>query len=342
MKSLFLVLSLALAMPAVSGQWEIASSMPSPRQEIYADVAGGRVYVPGGVGADGLSTSSAFEAYDAVNDRWLTLAPLPEPRHHVTPAVIGNRVFAIGGFTGPFPDWEIKADSFVYDINSNSWKRGTPMPEPQAEHVSAVVNGKIHIIGGRIHGNSGKHHFDAFSDTGRHRVYDPGSDQWSLAAPAPTARNSAAAAVVSGRIYVVGGRHNVVQEDGTQLQQNLGTLEVYDPQSDSWETRAPMPEGLGGNAAAALNGKLYVFGGEQWAPTQKVFTSAWVYDPGSDSWSGEADMPTGRHGLAAATAAGKLVVIGGGNKVGGGGAGGFTEILLPDVEIGPMIERELD
>ena len=342
MKSVLLVLFMILANPVIAGQWEIMPNMPSARQEIYADDAGGRIYVPGGVGSDGLSTSDAFEAYDVANKKWLKLAPLPEARHHITPAVIGSKVYAIGGFIGPFPDWNIKADTFIYSIDADSWKSGTAMPEPQAEHVSAVVNEKIHIIGGRVHGSSKKQHFDAFTDTGTHRIYNPATDEWSLGAPAPTARNSAAAAVIDDRIYVVGGRHNVVQEDGSQLQQNLGTLEVYDPVKDAWHTLAPMPEALGGNAAASLNGKLYVFGGEQWAPTQKVFASAWVYDPGTDNWSRETDMPTARHGLAAAASDSRIIVIGGGNKVGGGGAGGFTEILLPDVEIGPMIERELD
>ena len=339
-KLILLIVGLFTSVSLLAGQWETRPDMPSGRQEIYADVSNGTIYIPGGVGPDGLSTSDAFEAYDVHAGQWNKLAPLPAPRHHITPSVVGTKVYAIGGFTGPFPDWNIKADTFIYDIANDTWNRGKSLPQPQAEHVSAVVDGKIHIIGGRVHGESKKQHFDAFEDTGLHSIYDTATGEWKLGAAAPTARNSAAAAVIDGLIYVVGGRHNVVQDDGSQLQQNLGTLEVYDPGTNSWSTRSPMPEALGGNAAAALNGKLYVFGGEQWAPQQKVFASAWVYDPQNDSWTPETDMPTARHGLAAGASAGRLIVIGGGNKVGGGGAGGFTEVLTPDFVIEPVIHRE--
>lgn len=329
MKLLQLACLSLLSFSLTAESWQINPDMPTARQEIYADRGNGHIYVPGGIGPDGTSTLDTFEAYDAARGRWHQLAPLPEPRHHITPSVIGDRVYAIGGFQGPFPDWIIKADTFVYDTTSNSWQKGTPLPEPQAEHVAAVVDERIHIIGGRIQDKSGRNHFDAFLDTTLHNIYDPVNDTWTRGKPAPTARNSAGAAVIDGLIYVVGGRNNVIQEDGTQLQQNLGSLEVYDPKTDSWQTRTPMPEGLGGTAAAAVNGKLYVVGGEQWAPEKKVFASAWVYDPATDAWARVSDMPTARHGLAAAEADGKLVTIGGGAKVGGGGAGGFTETLTP-------------
>lgn len=329
MKTPFLFAAMLCSLSLQAGEWQVKPQMPSARQEIYAAATDQHVYIPGGVKADGLGTSAAFEAYDVNKHKWLVLKSLPEARHHITPAIVGNKVYAIGGFEGPFPEWVMKADTFVYDMASDSWHDGTALPEPLGEHIAAVSNGKIHVIGGRKEGKGGKTHFDAYDDTTAHYIYDPESANWTRGKPAPTARNSAAAAVINGLVYVVGGRRNVVQEDGTQLQQNLTTLEVYNPKTDSWQTRTAMPEALGGNAAAALNGKLYVFGGEQWAPEQKVFASAWVYDPRTDKWQAEADMPSARHGLAAASAKGSVITIGGGTKVGGGGAVGNTEILQP-------------
>ena len=41
----------------------------------------------------------------------------------------------------------------------------------------------------------------------------------------------------------------------------LDTVEVYDPQADSWQRVASMPRGLRSHAAAAMGGKIYVTGG---------------------------------------------------------------------------------
>eukprot|EP00964_Phaeocystis_antarctica_P165339 scaffold145199_cov148-Phaeocystis_antarctica.AAC.1 len=42
---------------------------------------------------------------------------------------------------------------------------------------------------------------------------------------------------------------------------SFDTVEVYDPQADSWQWVASMPRGLYTHAAAAMGGKIYVTGG---------------------------------------------------------------------------------
>lgn len=316
------------AVPIPAAEWAPAAPMPTARQEIYAAAAGEHVYVPGGILRDGGFTA-AFERYDAGTDAWVSLAPLPHARHHVTPAVAGGKVYAIGGFSGAYPDWVMHGDVFVYDPERDAWSAGPPMPHPQAEHVVAVIGSRIHVIGGRVPGSAGADHFFEHVDTPAHQVLDVATGTWGTAHPAPTARNSAAAAVVDGRIYVAGGRQVVTLPNGNRIQRNVPDLEVYDPATDTWESRAPMPQAQGGLAAAALDGRLYVFGGEQWTPKQKVFGNAWVYDPNTDRWHGLPPLPTPRHGLAAAAAAGRIFVIGGATTAGGGGAVGIVEALRP-------------
>lgn len=312
-----------------SADWTPRAPMPTARQEVYATVHEGFLYVPGGILADGLAFTDAFERYDASADRWELLPPLPEPRHHITPAAVGEQVYVIGGFTGPFPAWRAQPDTWVYDIPSARWGIGPPLPEARGEHIAAVIGQRIHVIGGRLRATPAAEHFFAHLDTRSHHVLDTGTGQWTQAAPAPTARNSAGAAVIDGRIYVVGGRENRPQPDGTQQQVNVATLEVYDPASDSWRTLSPMPRAQGGCAAAALDGRLYVFGGEQWTPEQRVFPQSWVYDPAEDSWAPVADMPTPRHGLLADRIGQAVFVIGGATKTGGGAAVGTNERFIP-------------
>ncbi len=309
--------------------WQTAPSMPTPRQEIYVATHGNNILVPGGVLADGIAYTATFEKYDTQTKTWHVLAPLPQARHHITPAVVSGTLYAVGGFSGGYPNWLMHDDVYEYDLENNNWKQGVSLPGPLAEHVYAVVNNRIHIIGGRKPGKQDAKLFDDYVDTDVHLIYDPDKRSWSNGKPAPTARNSAAAAVYNNLIYVVGGRVNIVRADGTQIQTNLDTLEAYDSVTDSWTTLAPMPIASGGLAAAALDDKIYVFGGEQWTSEQKVFADSWVYDISSNSWSRLPDLPTARHGLAATAVDDTIYVIGGGKLVGGGAASGVMETLTP-------------
>lgn len=313
----------------VAAQWSPAADMPLGVQEIYAGVLDGQVFVTGGIPAEDSGYTDATSTYDPQTDTWTARANLPERRHHISLSVIGDQVYGLGGFTGPFPEWEIKSSVFIYDNASDSWSPGVDLPSPRGEHVSAVVDGKVYVIGGRTGSTDGPQNFAAYKDTSLNEVFDPATGTWEPRAPAPTARNSAAAAVIDGKIYVVGGREYLTADDGDFRLANFDTLEVYDPASDTWETRAPMPKGQGGLAAAALDGKLYAFGGEQWVPSPEVTASAYVYDPATDAWSELPDMPTARHGLAAA-AVGSQVVVFGGASLPGIGAIGVNEVLTLD------------
>ena len=315
--------------PLIAEQWQSRNDMPTARQEIYAASSNSKIYIPGGILNDIVTTTSAFEVLNVKDNKWQRLAPLPLPRHHITPVIINEKLYAMGGFDGPYPKWAVKSEMFIYDIKSNTWSDGQSLPEARGEHVAVALGSKIHVIGGRVKQGNGDDHFDSYIDSNVHRVFDTSTGKWKSAASAPTARNSAAAAVIDGLIYVVGGRYNAIQKDGSQLQQNVAALEAYNPMEDSWQILAPMPEALGGNAAAVLNGLLYVFGGEQWAPEHRVFSSTWVYDSKINSWNKGPDMPTARHGLAAAPAEKKVFTIGGCTKVGGGAAVGTTEGLYP-------------
>jgi N-acetylneuraminic acid mutarotase len=94
----------------------------------------------------------------------------------------------------------------------------------------------------------------------------------------------------------------------------LATNEEYDPASNRWQTRNPLPTPRSGIAAAILDSKIFVFGGE--APSG-TFHQVEAYDPQSDSWSTYAPMPTARHGLGAVTLGERLYVVSGGPTPGG-------------------------
>lgn len=308
--------------------WTKAAPPTIARQELYPEVLDGKFYVVGGILSQNPGFTNYFESYDPARDAWTVLKPLPEARHHITLSAVRGLLYGVGGFTGGFPNWRAQPTMFIYDPAANSWTSGTDLPVARAEGVSAVVDNKIYLIGGRVRATEDARLFNDHIDSVRNEVFDPLTNGWSARADAPTARNSAAAATIDGKIYVVGGRNFSKNADGTARQVNIPNLEVYDPNLDRWETRSPMPQAQGGLAATSLNGKLYVFGGEQWVPEQKVFAESWVYDPKTDKWEALPPLPTPRHGLGALAVGNRISVFGGGTKTGGSAATAVHEVLV--------------
>ncbi|MEL6555290.1 MAG: kelch repeat-containing protein [Cyanobacteria bacterium J06621_11] len=308
-------------------QWMDATPLPAERQEIYADVRDERIYTLGGLFEGAQNVADDFFEYDAAGDAWTELSPMPEARHHVTVSIVEDKLYGIGGFAGGFPGWEAQSDVFVYDFNGEEWAESTPLPEPRGEHTAVVINGKIYVVGGRFKRVPESADFTDHFDTASVLVFDPTSEAWSPAPDMPTARNSHAAVVIDGKMYVVGGRQYTEQENGEYANINVASLEVYDPEAESWETLAPLPQAAGGITAAAVNGKLYAFGGEQWVPEKTVIAESWVYDPALDQWTAVPDMPTPRHGIAAGTIDNQIYVLGGATET-GAGAVSTNEVLL--------------
>jgi N-acetylneuraminic acid mutarotase len=128
-----------------------------------------------------------------------------------------------------------------------------------------------------------------------------------------------AVAALGGRLYAVGGRIN------GDYSRNLASNEAYDPPTDRWEQRAPMPTARSGIAAAVLEGRMFVFGGEGPAGT---FSQAEAYDARTNSWSSHARMPTARHGLGATAVGGRIYVVSGGPTP-GDSVSAADEIFVP-------------
>ncbi|MDA2932434.1 hypothetical protein MYX19_04685 [Nitrospinae bacterium AH-259-F20] len=200
------------------------------------------------------------------------------------------------------------------------------MPTVRNETAAAAIDGKLYVVGGGTPGCCPA--FDTLE------VFDPNDGpigSWSTLEPMPTARRAPAAAVIDGKLYVVGGFLGFPccpAPPGAGAP--LGTLEKFDPDTDSWETSegveatlTPMPTPRSNLAAGVINGKLYVVGG-----SGSILDTVEVYDPATDTWSTETSMPTPRQRLAAAVIAGKLYAVGGDDA---GGTLDTLEIFTPVV-----------
>ena len=110
------------------------------------------------------------------------------------------------------------------------------------------------------------------SVSSRDHVFGEGGT-WIAKAPIPTPRAGLAVGVVNGILYAVGGRVN--HEDGRW--EYLPTVEAYDPSTNSWTTKAPMPAPRGYLSVGVVDGILYALGG--FGSQGPVSTRLDAYDP---------------------------------------------------------------
>lgn len=324
--------AVARAQAATGPQWTTLSPLPWAVQEIYAAVWDGRIVTAGGLRRRGQETQieDRVGLYDPATDRWSELPRLPEPRHHPMVMVAEGRLNIVGGYgRSEAGEWTNTTTAWV--LEDHRWTPAPALPSPQAEAVGVGIGDRLHLVTGRSPADGANGQWNDQADTDRHLVRIDG--RWETARPAPAARNSAAAAVLDGALWVGGGR--TVSGGGT------GRLDRYDPVADRWDTLAPIPRSYasnsqvgGGLAMVALGGKLVAFGGEWFAPRSAgggggggVFAETGIYDPARDRWEAGPAMLTPRHGLAAAAIGDTVYAIAGGAVVSGGGAVGTVEAL---------------
>ncbi len=141
---------------------------------------------------------------------------------------------------------------------------------------------------------------------------EPDRGVWRTAASAPTKRAEVVAVTLRDKIYVVGG----FEEPDLSNLMNLAItalVEEYDPSTDRWTIKAPMPMGLHHAGIGVTGGRLYVIGGytqsglSVWHPVATVYE----YDPAMDTWAERAPMLTPRGALSVTEHEGKLYAIGG-------------------------------
>lgn len=182
------------------------------------------------------------------------------------------------------------------DFSANSWTPMAPMPTARVNLGAAVVNGKIYAIGG----------INTNGYVGTNEEYDPATNTWTEKTPMPTPTCAFGVAVYQNKIYCIGGVDGV--NDNGEIFSNATV--VYDPATDTWETKTPMPTATGSMQANVVGDKIYVIGGvtDDWGP---ISSATEIYDPTTDTWTTGASIPTAVAYYASAVVNDKIYVISG-------------------------------
>ena len=228
---------------------------------------------------------------------WETKEPMPVVGAYFKAGVVNDKIYVVDS-------------NSTYEYDLYSWSTRRPMPTYRGDFALATYQDKIYCMGGRT--NSGP--------STANEVYDPASDSWESKTAMPTPRHGLDANVVNGKIYLIGGL--VPWNDFPNVNIDIYTTykltnvnEVYDPATDTWATRSPIPNAASYYASAVVNNKIYIV--SEYYNEERIEPEGLtqIYDPETDSWSTGSAPPFAVDMAGGVTVAGvtpqRVYVIGG-------------------------------
>jgi N-acetylneuraminic acid mutarotase len=169
--------------------WQGEPEMPGAKSAFSLLAVEGALYAVGGEGG-----VPGMFVYDPEALAW-SAAPAPARinRRGAAAVVFEQAIWLIGGVR----DGVSTAEVDIYDVANGNWREGPALPAPRAGHAAAVLNGQIHVFGGRS--------ADMQRTVRDHFQITPGAASWSQGPALPSARTEAAAASLDGEVWLIGG-----------------------------------------------------------------------------------------------------------------------------------------
>ncbi len=285
-----------------AGAWAKLGDLPSQRVEHANAVVDGKIYVMGGLFDPNYGPSSVL-AFDTAVGTWSQVSTMPSLRNHLTigEAVWGEEIWVCGGK----PDGTDKVGSKRVDIfntRTHTWRQGPDMPDNHWAGPSVIVGHELHVLTGAVTNSTATNH---------HFVLDLHNQSagWRSAKAVPQPRVHVAGVSLNNKLYLVGGEMNHTHQDG-----DTTTVQIYDPVTDAWDQRAPLPEARSHHECStfAHNDKIISVSGVDSSRNPKAQATIYEYDPASDAWSQKASLPTTLASPGAKIVDGVLYVFGGG------------------------------
>jgi len=169
--------------------WSAETALPGAKASLSLVSVNDRLYALGGEdGAPGLFV------YDPETQSWNAAeAPDEINRRGAAAVVLGDEIWLIGGAR----NGQATSRVDVYHTLSQTWRRAPDLPEPRAGHAAAVLDGAVHVFGGRS--------ADMRRTLASHVALNAGSETWESLSDMPAARTEAGVVSVNGAIWLIGG-----------------------------------------------------------------------------------------------------------------------------------------
>ncbi|XP_026189237.1 kelch repeat and BTB domain-containing protein 12-like isoform X2 [Mastacembelus armatus] len=202
---------------------------------------------------------------------------------------VGEALYMMGGqmkvrnhyiITDSVERWSLK--------RGGSWLSFAPLPLPLACHAAVTLKEHLYVLGGWTPQNQPDEEPDKLSN--RVFQFDPGKDRWTECARMKYSRYRCGTAVLNGEIYILGGI-GCDGEDRGQSRRCLSSVEIYNPDTDTWRMGPTLPTSLlslrtNASNTVVLEGKLYLCGYYKGAGRNEVITKEILeLDPVDNVWT---------------------------------------------------------
>ena len=189
-----------------------------------------------------------------------------------------------------------------------SWVDLPSMPSAQCEAATAVLDGRLYLLGGWA---------EQASPFALVQIYDVKTRSWSQGTPLPEPVHHAGVAVIDGMIYLVGGFVGPFSR-----REPVDHVWRFDPATRVWTALAPLPAPRGALIVGAIGGRRDAAGGEHDRPPGSAVPAGApaayepvadlaVYDPAGNTWQPLPPMRVRRDHAYGAVVAGHLFIAGG-------------------------------
>src|SRR6476646_7754505 len=131
------------------GPWTQAAPVGEEHYGGFMDSDGTFAYEGGGYSFYYSDNIDDFGKFDPVANTWTPLAPVPDLNNCMASGVYAPNVSKLFVFGGERVSSVTVVDTTrIYDLATNTWSTGAPMPDVRAFMASGYYNGKIYLVGG--------------------------------------------------------------------------------------------------------------------------------------------------------------------------------------------------
>lgn len=203
-----------------------------------------------------------------------------------------------------------------FEEKDGTWRQVTQLPVPRAGFGAAVLEGRLHVLGGKDeHGRPLAHH----------AAWEPKTDRWTELSPMPTARTEPGVVSADGWLFALGGLESWPLPWWTgesklsrpallsRLLHSSAEAAVYDARKDAWLEASGLSSPRSRFGVAVVRGRIHVVGGERkrlLLPARPVSRHE-QFDPNHNRWSSLAPLRRARAEAAVAAVDERLYVAGG-------------------------------
>lgn len=214
-------------------QWMKMSSMNETRTDFHVSAIDGFLYAIAGRNHSGPLSSA--ERFRVDRNRWEPIADLPHAVCAHSGAPCQGRMYIAGGFA---------SDGFQREVHcyypaENRWEPKPKLKTERGLHCMVDYGDRLYCIGGNNKTNGARR------DVLTTEMFDVNTEQWTEVAPLFAGQSEAGAAVVDGKIYIVGGHTWRERKD-------VRTVACYDPELNVWEKATDFSEPLTSVSCCAL------------------------------------------------------------------------------------------